>query len=94
MKYCITCGVEIPDSAKVCNNCGGIQEPKNEKYAIVWLVLGCMFPVVGLLLYVIWKSTRPNSSLMAGKGALLHVGLLGMFFVMYAIIMGMLYLFL
>lgn len=38
-----------------------------------WGVLGFCMPVVGLVLYLVWKDTKPRNSIMAGKGALICV---------------------
>jgi hypothetical protein len=38
-----------------------------------WAVLGFFFPIVGLILYLVWKDDRPKASLSAGKGALVSV---------------------
>jgi hypothetical protein len=44
-----------------------------------WTILGFFIPYVGLILYLIWKNSRPNDSKAAGKGALatLILGILG-----------------
>ncbi len=93
MKYCIKCGVEIMDESAVCNNCGGIQNPKDEKYAVAWSALGFCFPVIGVLLYMIWKSTMPKSSKYAGIGAVIHLIAIGAFFLLYVFVIGLIYLY-
>lgn len=35
-----------------------------------WAVLGFFIPLVGLILWMIWKNDRPGDAGMAGKGAL------------------------
>ena len=35
-----------------------------------WAVLGFCFPIVGLVLYLVWKSNKPISAKKAGIGAL------------------------
>lgn len=35
-----------------------------------WAVLGFCFPLVGLILYLVWKSNKPFSAKKAGIGAL------------------------
>lgn len=35
-----------------------------------WAVLGFCFPIVGLILYLVWKNTKPRSAGRAAKGAL------------------------
>ena len=36
-----------------------------------WGVLGCCVPIVGLVLYIVWKDTKPQSGKKAGIGALI-----------------------
>ena len=38
-----------------------------------WAVLGFFIPLVGLILYLVWSSTRPMDAKQAGKGALVSV---------------------
>ena len=38
-----------------------------------WGLLGCCIPIVGLILFLVWKGTKPKSSKAAGIGALVGV---------------------
>jgi hypothetical protein len=38
-----------------------------------WAVLGFLIPVVGLILYLVWKDNKPRAAKSAGKGALVSV---------------------
>ena len=38
-----------------------------------WGVLGFCFPIVGLILYLVWKDSKPKSAKVAGLGALISV---------------------
>lgn len=38
-----------------------------------WAVLGFFFPIVGLILFPVWKSEKPVSAKQAGMGALASV---------------------
>ena len=38
-----------------------------------WAVLGFFLPIVGLILYLVWKTDKPLSAKRAGKGALVSV---------------------
>lgn len=40
-----------------------------------WGLLGCCVPVAGLILFLVWKDTKPKTAKAAGIGALLCVGL-------------------
>lgn len=36
-----------------------------------WLLLGFFIPIVGLILYLVWKETSPSKAKAAGYGALI-----------------------
>ena len=38
-----------------------------------WGALGCCVPIVGLILFLVWKDTKPKTSKAAGIGALVSV---------------------
>lgn len=38
-----------------------------------WAALGFLFPIVGLILFLIWKDNKPVSAKQAGMGALVSV---------------------
>lgn len=38
-----------------------------------WAVLGFFFPIVGFILFLVWKSEKPVSAKQAGMGALVSV---------------------
>ena len=70
---CKTCGQEIADAAVVCPFCGAAvaQQPAvNDTGSFGWAVLGFFFPLIGLILYCVWKKDRPLSAKKAGIGAL------------------------
>lgn len=77
MKYCQKCGQSIMDEAVICPHCGcpvGSQTPSTNASSggsAGWAVLGFFLPVVGLILYLVWKNTRPADAKTAGKGALI-----------------------
>ena len=76
MAYCKNCGAPIADNAVMCPQCGMQQNnaPRNDdKGGFGWGLLGFCVPVVGLILYLVWKTDKPNSSKAAGKGALISV---------------------
>ena len=89
MAFCRNCGAQIDDNAVVCTTCGVAQ---NNAPAVVdkggfgWGALGCCLPLVGLILFLVWKDTKPKSSKAAGIGALVSVILL---VVVYAVIFAL-----
>ena len=75
MKYCTKCGTELNNG--VCEKCGPATTVVNNNNldtgSVGWAFLGFFFPLVGLILYCVWLSTKPLSAKMAGKGALISV---------------------
>jgi uncharacterized membrane protein YvbJ len=77
--YCSNCGKEIEDTARVCMYCGvPSNQGKQTQLSGEDTQTGCLigglcffFPIVGLILYFVWKETKPESSKFAGKWALI-----------------------
>lgn len=40
-----------------------------------WAVLGAFIPLVGLILFLVWNTSKPNCAKKAGIGALIGVGI-------------------
>lgn len=56
-----------------------------------WAVLGFFFPIVGLILFLVWKSEKPVSAKQAGMGALVSVistVVLWILLIVFAVIAG------
>ena len=76
MAYCRKCGSQIDDRPSVCPECGA---PQNSAPQVVdnggflWGLLGCCIPTVGLVLFLVWKDTKPRTAKAAGIGALVCV---------------------
>lgn len=80
MKYCSKCGSVIMDEVAFCPLCGcatGSQTPENKMVIDApnagIAFIGFILPLVGLILYLLWKDERPMRAKSAGKGALLCV---------------------
>lgn len=95
MKYCVKCGSEIADDAMFCPSCGqGVAAevvrpivPDEPSSGIN--VLSFFFPVVGLILYLVWKDATPLKAKAAGKWGLIGfiAGIVG-YFVVYGCTMA------
>lgn len=92
--YCKNCGKEIDDSAVVCPHCG-VSQKAEENAGVVdnggfgWGLLGCCIPLVGLILFLVWKDTKPKTSKAAGIGALISVGLsIAIYIILFLIGLG------
>ena len=87
MAYCKKCGAEIDDQAVICPKCGVQQTPEVEdKGGFLWGLLGCCIPLVGLILYLVWKDTKPKTSKAAGIGALVSVVCLVIYYIVIFVI--------
>ena len=83
MSYCSNCGNEIKDGADVCLNCGkqisneknSIKQTSTEDDGTLYGFLGFCIPIVGLILFLVWQESKPNSAKAAGVGALIGFGL-------------------
>ena len=84
--YCRYCGKQIEEDARFCPYCGSaLQEerqapPPQQRYVDPndapsggFAVLGFFFPVVGLILFLVWQDTMPQRAKSCGKGALTAV---------------------
>ena len=76
MAFCKNCGAQIDDQAVVCPTCGVSQATTPavvDNGGFGWGVLGCCVPIVGLILFLVWKDTKPKTAKSAGVGALVSV---------------------
>ena len=84
MKYCTKCGNEMLDEAVVCVKCGCMATPVQQQQTAVqpqpspadqksfgFATLCFFFPVIGLILYLVWKKEFPLKAGSCGKGALI-----------------------
>ena len=84
MAFCKNCGKEIDNNTTFCPHCGGTQENKPavvDNGGFAWGLLGFCLPLVGLILFLVWKDTKPKTSKAAGKGALISVILAVVYYV-------------
>ena len=78
--YCKNCGCSLPDDATKCENCGAVlsygfeagktNPVKEEKGSVLLGILGFMFPLIGLILYLAMMHSEPKKAKSAGKGVL------------------------
>ena len=86
--FCLKCGKEIPPSAGSCPHCGAAQTAEaGDNGGFLWGLLGFCIPLVGLILFLVWKDTKPRTSKAAGVGALASV-ICGVVFYVLMFIIG------
>ena len=71
MKYCPNCGKPVDPKAVICPNCGvaltsNLPATNSDNGSIGWFILGFFIPVVGLVLYIVWKNDEPKNAHKAG----------------------------
>ena len=49
-----------------------VENPK-DRGGFLWGLLGCCIPVVGLVLFLVWRDEKPKTAKVAGIGALVAV---------------------
>ena len=94
--YCKNCGQQIDDNAVVCPHCGAPTDNFNKRQTNApqadaapsagFAVLCFFFPIVGLILYLVWKDSMPMRAHSCGKGALISVIVYAAITVLYLII--------
>lgn len=100
MAYCTNCGTELENGAHKCPFCGLPQNPtpnnmiytsdsnsKNDDTgSLLYGFIGCCVPIVGLVLFLVWKDTQPKNAKAAGIGALISVICIVVFYVLIFLI--------
>jgi len=67
--FCEQCGTQIGDNQRLCSKCSGVKN--NDKANIGFAVLSFFIPLVGLILFIVWKSETPLKAKYCGIGALI-----------------------
>ncbi len=76
MAFCKNCGKEIDDKAVICPHCGVSQTTQPQVVdngGFGWGLLGCCIPIVGLILFLVWKDTKPKTAKAAIIGAIVGI---------------------
>lgn len=71
--YCKYCGNPIKEGFAFCNKCGKLvdSEQANDRSSIGFAILGFFFPLIGLILYLVYDSKQPKRAKSVGTGALI-----------------------
>lgn len=93
--YCKNCGTEIPEDAAVCTSCGAQTKPLEPTYVRPTVedvpstglnILSFFFPVVGLILYLVYMDTTPIRAKKIGKFAIIGAAIGVCLGILFAII--------
>ena len=90
MAYCKNCGAQVDDRTIICPFCGANQNTSPavvDNGGIGWGILGFCIPIVGLVLFLVWKDQKPKTAKAAGIGALIAV-VVGVFWYVLAAVIG------
>lgn len=85
MAFCKNCGEQIDDRAVICPKCGVSQQTAPavvDNGGFGWGLLGFCIPLVGLILFLVWRDTKPRTAKAAGKGALISVIISAVFYIL------------
>jgi len=97
MKYCSGCGAELVDEAVVCVKCGRSvvtnatpqvvgEVNLNDAPSFGFAFLCFLFPIVGLILYLVWNNSSPKKAKSCGKGAIVGFIVGVVFSIIYAVV--------
>lgn len=85
---CKNCGKEYNEGA-FCPYCGSAQftavKQNNDESSVGYAILCFFFPIIGLILYLVWKDDYPKRAKSCGKGALVAVIVDAVLVVLYII---------
>lgn len=70
-KYCVGCGSRLHVMARTCPQCGVEAGPLNDEGNLMLGGLACCIPVVGWIMYFIYRETKPKTAKHALVGGIL-----------------------
>lgn len=86
MMFCPNCGKEVEDHANYCSNCGydlsQVNEYDTEGYDVYkendssslgFAFISFFFPLVGIILYIVWHSEYPKRARSCLKGFIVGI---------------------
>ncbi len=76
-QYCQSCGSETKPQQEICTSCGVKLIGKtnsNDKPSTIANIGSFCFPIVGLILYLVWKQDKPIAAKSACNWTLIGIG--------------------
>jgi len=97
-KYCGNCGNEVNEKAYVCVKCGVVVGNDVDSIPVSednggfgWSILGFLVPLVGLILYLVWKDEKPKCAKAIGKGALISTIIGVVIYILMMLLIGIIF---
>ena len=94
MSYCPKCGKKLAEGSVICSDCGNAVSAetapdKAAEYKNIpgWTILCFLFPIIGLILYLIWKDKYPARAQSCSSGAIIAVVFLFVLLVAAAVLL-------
>ena len=77
MAFCSKCGMRIDDNTTFCTHCGSQQDAvnHNDQGGFGWGLLGFCIPLVGFILWLVWKDEKPNKAHSVCMGAIISMAI-------------------
>ncbi len=78
---CQNCGQPLENGFSFCPNCGAMKENNaaqtlsGDSPSALLALAGFFFPIIGLVIYLVYKEQAPKTARSAGKGALIGFAL-------------------
>ena len=88
--FCKNCGKEVVNNCIICPNCKfeiGSIDTGNEAF----IFLGYLIPIVGFILYFIWKDEKPKTAKMLLIGAGVSTAFYAFIFIMILLFYAIIY---
>ena len=96
-KFCQSCGTETKDNQELCVSCGAklvtnsrsnVSSQNDEPSGLVDFA-ACCFPIVGIVLYFVWRDDKPRSAKSVCKWAVIGFSI-GILFYVLMFVLGLL----
>lgn len=87
--FCKTCGERISELAEICIHCGVRVKNAASVDKPNWgvnLITLCCVPIVGLIMFFVWKDEKPAAAKSALTFFLINIGVIVLFYVLIFII--------
>ena len=92
--FCANCGAnQSAETAPAVQPQAGYQQPPQEPAdasSFGFAFLGFCIPLVGLILWLVWKDKTPLKAKSCGKGALIGVIVIAVCYIIYFVFLGVL----